>query len=75
MEEIRNITSEIEDLVTSLLVQKESLEKGQEIDTSRWFISKTLIAVKRLNKKLDTILGSKEPKTLEILDKEICENK
>jgi hypothetical protein len=75
MEEIRNITSEIEDLVTSLLVQKESLEKGQEIDISKWFISKTLIAVKRLNKKLDTILGSKESKALEIRDKEICENK
>ncbi len=75
MEEIRNITSEIEDLVTSILVQKESLEKGQEIDTSKWFVSKTLIAIKQLNKKLDIILGSKESKTLEILDKETCENK
>ncbi len=75
MEEIRNTTSGIEDLVTSLLVQKESLEKGQEIDTSKWFISKTLIAIKQLNEKLDIILGSKESKTLEILDKEICENK
>ena len=75
MEEIRNTTSDIEDLVTSLLVQKESLEKGQEIDTSKWFISKTLIAIKQLNEKLDIILGSKESKTLEILDKEICENK
>ncbi len=75
MEEIRNTTSDIEDLVTSLLVQKESLEKGQEIDTSEWSISKTLIAIKQLNEKLDIILGSKESKTLEILDKEIGENK
>ena len=75
MEKIRTTTSEIEDLVTSLLVQKESLEKGQEIDTSKWFISKTLIAIKQLNKKLDIILGSKESKTLEKLDKEVCENK
>jgi hypothetical protein len=75
MEKIRTTTSEIEDLVTSLLVQKESLEEGQEVDTSKWFISKTLIAIKQLNKKLDIILGSKESKTLEKLDKEVCENK
>ncbi len=52
MEEIRTTTSEIEDLVISLLVQKESLEEGQEVDTSKWFIPKTLIAIKQLNKKL-----------------------
>ena len=75
MEEIKTTTSEIEDLVTRLLVQKESLEEGQEVDTSKWLISKTLIAIKQLNEKLDIILGSKESKTLEILDKEICENK
>ena len=75
MEEIRTTTSEIENLVTLILVQKESLEEGQEVDTSKWFISKTLIAIKQLNEKLDIILGSKESKTLEILDKEICENK
>ncbi len=75
MEEIRTTTSEIEDLVTLLLVWKESLEEGQEVDTSKWFISKTLIAIKQLNKKLDIILGSKESKTLEKLDKEVCENK
>ena len=75
MEEIRTTTSEIEDLVTLLLVQKESLEEGQEVDTSKWFISKNLIAIKQLNKKLDIILGSKESKTLEKLDKEVCENK
>ena len=74
MEEIRTTTSEIEDLVTLLLVQKESLEEGQEVDTSKWFISKTLIAIKQLNKKLDTILGSKAPKTLEELEAEVCKN-
>ena len=75
MEEIRTTTSEIEDLVTLLLVQKESLEEGQEVDTSKWFISKTLTTIKQLNKKLDIIIGSKESKTLEKLDKEVCENK
>ena len=74
MEEIRNTTSEIEDLVTLLLVQKESLEEGQEVDTSKWLISKTLIAIKQLNKKLDTILDSKAPKTLEELEAEVSEN-
>ena len=74
MEEIRTTTSEIEDLVTLLLVQKESLEEGQEVDTSKWLISKTLIAIKQFNKKLDTILDSKAPKTLEELKVEVCKN-
>ena len=74
MEEIRTTTSEIEDLVTLLLVQKESLEEGQEVDTSKRLISKTLIAIKQLNKKLDTILDSKAPKTLEELEAEVCKN-
>ena len=74
MEEIRTTTSEIEDLVTLLLVQKESLEEGQEVDTSKWLISKTLIAIKQLNKKLDTILDSKTPKTLEKLEAEVCKD-
>ena len=74
MEEIRTTTSEIEDLVTLLLVQKESLEEGQEVDTSKWLISKTLIAIKQLNKKLDTILDSKAPKTLEELKAEGCKD-
>ena len=74
MEEIRTTTSEIEDLVTLLLVQKESLEEGQEVDTSKWLISKTLIAIKQFNKKLDTILDSKAPKTLEELKAEVCKN-
>ena len=72
MEEIRTTTSEIEDLVTLLLVQKESLEEEQEVDTSKWLISKTLIAIKQLNKKLDTILDSKAPKTSEELETEVC---
>ena len=75
MEEIRTTTSEIEDLVTLLLVQKESLEEGQEVDTSKWLISKTLIAIKQFNKKLDTILDSKAPKTLEELEAEVRKNK
>ena len=74
MEEIRTTTSEIEDLVTLLLVQKESLEEGQEVDTSKRLISKTLIAIKQLNKKLDTILDSKAPKTLEELEAEVCKD-
>ena len=74
MEEIRTTTSEIEDLVTLLLVQKESLEEGQEVDTSKWLISKTLIAIKQFNKKLDTILDSKAPKTLEEPKAEVCKN-
>ncbi len=74
MEEIRITTSEIEDLVTLLLVQKESLEEGQEVDTSKWIISKTLVAIKQLNKKLDTVLDSKAPKTLEELKAEDREN-
>ena len=55
-------------------MQKESLEEGQEVDTSKWLISKTLIAIKQLNKKLDTILDSKAPKTLEKLKVEVCKN-
>ncbi len=74
MEEIRTTTSEIEDLVTLLLVQKGSLEEGQEVDTSKWPISKTLTAIKQLNKKLDTILDSKAPKTLEELEAEVRKN-
>jgi hypothetical protein len=75
MEEIGITTSEIENLVTVLIVQKESLGEEQGVDTSKWFISKTLIDIKQLNKKLDIILGSKESKTLEKLDKEVGETK
>ena len=55
-------------------MQKESLEEGQEVDTSKWLISKTLIAIKQLNKKLDTILDNKAPKTLEELETEVRKN-
>ena len=74
MEEIRTTTSEIENLVTLLLRQKESLEEGQEVDTSKWFIPKTLLAIKQLNKRLDTILGNKKPRTPEKLEIEVCKN-
>jgi hypothetical protein len=74
MEEIKTTISEIENLVTLLLVQTESLEERKEIGTSKWFISRTLIAIKQLNKKLDTILGSKGSKTSEKLEMEVCKN-
>jgi len=59
MEEIKTTIGEIERLATLLLAQKESLEEEKEVDSSKWFISRTLIAIKQLNKKIDTILGSK----------------
>jgi len=74
MEEIRTTTSEIEDLVTLLLVQKESLEEGQEVDTSKWFISKTLIAIKQINRKLEIIPGNKKLRTPEELEMKVCKN-
>jgi hypothetical protein len=75
MEEIKTTISEIENLVTLLLVRTESLEERKEVDSSEWFISRTLIAIKQLNKKLDTILGSKELKAPEELGMEIYKNK
>ena len=42
MEEIRTTTSEIENLVTVLLVQKERLEERKEADPSKGSIHKTL---------------------------------
>ncbi len=74
MEEIRTTTSEIEDLVTLLLVQKESLEEGQEVDPSKGSIHKTLLAIKQLNKKLETILGNKKLRTPEELEMQACKN-
>ena len=74
MEEIRTTTSEIEDLVTLLLVQKESLEEGQEVDTSKWLISKTLIAIKQLNRKLEIIPGNKKLRTSEELEMKVRKN-
>jgi len=73
MEEIRTTTSEIEDLVTLLLVQKESLEEREEVDPSKESIHKTLLAVKQLNKKLEAILDNEKLRTTEELKKGVCE--
>jgi hypothetical protein len=61
MEEIKFTINEIENLVVLLLVQKEKLEERKEIDPSNGSISKTLLAIKQLSKKLDTDLSSKGP--------------
>ncbi len=74
MEEIKTTVSEIANLVTLLLVQKEELEERKEIDPSNESITKTLLAIKQLSKKLDRILGYKEPKASEELEMEICES-
>ena len=74
MEEIRTTTSEIEGLVTLLLVQKESLAEGQEVDTSKWLISKTLIAIKQLNRKSEIIPGNKKLRTSEELEMKVRKN-
>jgi hypothetical protein len=65
MEEIRIRMGEIERLVVLLLIQKERLEEREEVDPSKGSIHKTLIAIKQINKKLVTILGSKELKSSE----------
>jgi hypothetical protein len=75
MEEIKITINEIENLVVLLLVQKEKLEERKEIDPSNGSISKTLLAIKQLSKKLDTVLSSKGPKVSEELEMEVCENK
>jgi hypothetical protein len=59
MEEIRIRIGEIERLVVLLLIQKERLEEREEVDPSKGFIHKTLIAIKQINKKLATILSGK----------------
>lgn len=74
MEEIKITINEIENLVVLLLVQKEKLEERKEIDPSNGSISKTLLAIKQLSKKLDTVLSSKGPKVSEELEMEVCEN-
>ena len=74
MEEIRTTTSEIENLVTVLLVQKERLEERKEADPSKGSIHKTLLAIKQLNKRLETILGNKKLRTPEELEMEACKN-
>ena len=74
MEEIKIRVGELERLVVLLLIQKERLEERKGIDPSKESIHKTLLAIKQLNKKLDTILDGKAPKTLEELKAEVCKN-
>ncbi len=71
MEEIRTTTSEIENLVTVLLIQKGRLEDREEADPSKGSIHKTLSAIKQLNKKLEIILGNKKLRTTEELKMEV----
>ncbi len=71
MEGIRTTTSEIENSVIALLVQKERLEENKETDPSKGSIHKTLLAVKQLNKKLEIILGNKKLRTTEELKMEV----
>ena len=74
MEEIRVRINEIERLVVLLLIQKEKLEEREEADPSKGSIHRTLIAIKQLNKKLETILDNKELRTPEELEMEVCKN-
>ena len=74
MEEIRIRMGEIERLVVSLLIQKDRLEEREEIDPSKGSIHKTLLAIKQLNKKLETILGNEKLRTPEELEMEVCKN-
>ena len=72
MEEIRVKISEIERLVVLLLIQKEKLEEREEADPSKGSIHRTLLAIKQLNKKLETILGNKKLRTPEQLKIDVC---
>jgi hypothetical protein len=71
MEEIRIRIGEIERLVVLLLIQKEKLEEREEVDPSKGSIHKTLLAIKQLNKKLETILGNEKLRTPEELEMEV----
>ncbi len=71
MEEIRTTTSEIENLVTVLLVQKERLEERKEADPSKGSIHKTLLAIKQLNEKVEMILGNKKLRMTEELKMDV----
>ncbi len=75
MEEIRTKVTGIGSLVVLLLVHKEELEDRKEVDPSNGSISKTLLAIKQLSRKLEIILGNKEPKAPEELEMEGYENK
>ncbi len=74
MEEIRIRMNEIERLIVLLLIQKEKLEEKEEVDPSKGFIRKTLLAIKQLNKKLETIISNKKLRTPEELEMEVCKN-
>ena len=74
MEEIRVRMNEIERLVVLLLIQKEKLEERKEADPSKGSIHRTLLAIKQLNKKLETILGNKKFRTPEKLEIDVCKN-
>jgi len=75
MEEIIIKIGEIERLVMLLLIQKEKLEEREEADPSKGSIHKTLLAIKQLNKKLETILGNKKLRTPEELEIDVCKKK
>jgi len=72
MEEIIIKIGEIERLVMLLLIQKEKLEEREEADPSKGSIHKTSLAIKQLNKKLETILGNKKLRTPEELEIDVC---
>jgi hypothetical protein len=74
MEEIRIRIGEIERLIVLLLIQKERLEEREEVDPRKGSIHKTLLAIKQLNKKLETLLGNKKLRTPEELEMEVCKN-
>ena len=74
MEDIRTTISEIEDLVTLLLAQKESLEERKEVDPSKGSIHKTLLAIKQLKRKLEIILGNEKLRTPEELETKVRKN-
>ena len=71
MEEIKIRVGELERLVVLLLIQKERLEERKGIDPSKGSIHKTLLAIKQLNKKLETILGNEKLRTPEELEMEV----
>ena len=71
MEEIKIRVGELERLVVLLLIQKERLEERKGIDPSKESIHKTLLAIKQLNKKLETILGNEKLRTPEELEMEV----
>ena len=60
MEEIKIRVGELERLVMLLLIQKERLEERNGVDPSKGSIHKTLLAIKQLNKELETILSNKK---------------